>query len=52
MAGGGMGDKAILNEFTLPAKCELIIRSLMANTVVFMTNKVTEMCDVVTLDIR
>ena len=28
MAGGGRGVKAILNEFSLPAKCELMIRSL------------------------
>ena len=28
MAGGGRGVKAILNEFSLQAKCELMIRSL------------------------
>ena len=28
MAGGGRGVKAILNEFSLPAKCELMIWSL------------------------
>ena len=31
MAGGGRGVKAILNEFSLQAKCELMIRSLMTN---------------------
>ena len=28
MAGGGRGVKAILNEFSLPGKCELMMRSL------------------------
>ena len=36
MAGGGRGVKAILNEFSLPAKCELMIRSLTPRTRTFI----------------